>query len=210
NSLLNYPTIGSPLRSAMTWDEYIEPLDATRDDKPARSQSGETHEDFENPVEDTKTETRNDLPSPESERGAASVVSAPTGDEDSGRRRKSRKSHREREGSTSPRRSVSVAMSEPYESSRKRKRRSHRDDDDFEDAPSARSRSPHSSKRDDDDSRSKKKGGILSLFRRKTSDDVLCDEKKRTNGDDERSKHHRRRHSSEHVIDDFFETLKQF
>ncbi|KAI4748567.1 hypothetical protein E4T50_01156 [Aureobasidium sp. EXF-12298] len=205
NSLLNYPTIGSPLRSAMTWDEYIEPLDATRDDKPARSQSDETHEDFENPVEDTKTKTRNDLPSPESERGAASVVSAPTGDEDSGRRRKSRKSHREREESTSPRRSVSVAMSEPYESSRKHKRRSHRDDDDFEDAPSARSRSSHSSKRDDDDSRSKKKGGILSLFRRKTSDDVLSDEKKRTNGDDERSKHHRRRHSSEHVIDEFNE-----
>ncbi|KAG9669051.1 hypothetical protein KCU99_g2848, partial [Aureobasidium melanogenum] len=205
NSLLNYPTIGSPLRSAMTWDEYIEPLDATRDDKPARSQSDETHEDFESPVEDTKTETTNDLPSPESERGAASVVSAPTGDEDSGRRRKSRKSHREREGSTSPRRSVSVAMSEPYESSRKHKRRSHRDDDDFEDAPSARSRSSHSSKRDDDDSRSKKKGGILSLFRRKTSDDVLSDEKKRTNGDDERSKHHRRRHSSEHVIDEFNE-----
>ncbi|KAH0030476.1 hypothetical protein KCU78_g3061, partial [Aureobasidium melanogenum] len=205
NSLLNYPTIGSPLRSAMTWDEYIEPLDAVRDDKPARSQSDETYEDFENPVEDTKTETRNDLPSPESERGTASVVSAPTGDEDSGRRRKSRKSHREREESTSPRRSVSVAMSEPYESSRKHKRRSHRDDDNSEDAPSARSRSSHSSKRDDDDSRSKKKGGILSLFRRKTSDDVLSDEKKRTNGDDERSKHHRRRHSSEHVIDEFNE-----
>ncbi|KAG9693818.1 hypothetical protein KCU95_g3451, partial [Aureobasidium melanogenum] len=203
NSLLNYPTIGSPLRSAMTWDEYIEPLDATQHDKPARSQSDEAHDNFENPVEDTKTETRKDLPSPESERGAASIVSAPVGDEESGRRRKSRKSHREREKSTSPRRSASVAMSEPYESSRKHKRRSHRDDDDFEDAPSARSRSSHSSKRDDDESRSKKKGGILSLFRRKTSDDILGDEKKRTNGDDEHAKHHRRRHSSEHVVDEF-------
>ncbi|KAH0369901.1 hypothetical protein KCU65_g2990, partial [Aureobasidium melanogenum] len=205
NSLLNYPTIGSPLRSAMTWDEYIEPLDATQHDKPARSHSDETHDDFENPVEDTKMDTKKDLPSPESERGAASIVSAPVGDEESGRRRKSRKSHREREGSTSPRRSSSVAMSEPYESSRKHKRRSHRDDDDFEDAPSARSRSSHSFKRDDEESRSKKKGGILSLFRRKTSDDVLTSEKKRINGDDERSKHHRRRHSSEHAVDEFNE-----
>ncbi|KAG9844596.1 hypothetical protein KCU77_g9138, partial [Aureobasidium melanogenum] len=205
NSLLNYPTIGSPLRSAMTWDEYIEPLDATQHDKPARSQSDETHDDFENLVEDTKIETRKDLPSPESERGAASIVSAPAGDEDSGRRRKSRKSHRERDKSSSPRRSASVAMSEPYESSRKHKRRSHHGDDDFDDAPSARSRSSHSSKRDDDDSRSKKKGGILSLFRRKTSDDILSDEKKRTNGDDELSKHHRRRHSSEHGVDGFNE-----
>ncbi|KAH0221162.1 hypothetical protein KCU86_g1401, partial [Aureobasidium melanogenum] len=203
NSLLNYPTIGSPLRSAMTWDEYIEPLDATQHDKPARSQSDETHDDLENLVEDSKIETRKDIPSPESERGAASIVSAPAGDEDSGRRRKSRKSHRERDKSSSPRRSASVAMSEPYESSRKHKRRSHHDDDDdFDDAPSARSRSSHSSKRDDDESSSKKRGGILSLFRRKTSDDILSSELKRTNGDDEGSKHHHRRHSSEHVVDE--------
>ncbi|KAH0356810.1 hypothetical protein KCU81_g131, partial [Aureobasidium melanogenum] len=205
NSLLNYPTIGSPLRSAMTWDEYIEPLDTAQHDKPARSQSDENWDDLENPVEDTNMEIKKDLPSPESERGAASVVSAPVGDEENGRRRKSRKSHREREGSTSPRRSASVAMSEPFEGSRRHKRRSHRDDDGFEDATSARSRSSHSSKRDEDESRSKKKGGILSLFRRKTSDDILSNEQKRTNGDDERSKHHHRRHSSEYAVDEFNE-----
>ncbi|KAG9946401.1 hypothetical protein KCU85_g6530, partial [Aureobasidium melanogenum] len=205
NSLLNYPTIGSPLRSAMTWDEYIEPLNTAQHDKPARSQSDENWDDLENPVEDTNMETKKDLPSPESERGAASVVSAPVGDEENGRRRKSRKSHREREGSTSPRRSASVAMSEPFEGSRKHKRRSHRDDDGFEDATSARSRSSHSSKRDEDESRSKKKGGILNLFRRKTSDDILSNEQKRTNGDDERSKHHHRRHSSEYAVDEFNE-----
>lgn len=205
NSLLNYPTIGSPLRSAMTWDEYIEPLDATQHNSPARSRSDETHDNFENPVEDAKPEAGQDLPSPDSECGAASVVSAPAGAEDSGRRRKSRKSHREHEKSSSPRRSSSVAMSEPYESSRKHKRRSHRDDDDIDDASSARSRSSHSSRRDDDESRSKKKGGILSLFRRKTSDDISNNEQRRTHGDDESSKHHRRRHSSEHTIDEFDE-----
>jgi hypothetical protein len=201
NSLLNYPTIGSPLRSAMTWDEYIRPVDIEQHTQNAQSQSLENDYDAENPLNETTIETRRELPSPESEIGAQSIVSAPAGDEDSGRRRKSKKSHREREKSTSPRRSSSVAASEPIESSRKHKRRSHRDGTDLDDASSIRSRSSHSSKKDEEESKTKKKGGILSLFRRKTSDDAVSNEKKRTNDDDERSKHHRRRQSSEHAID---------
>lgn len=205
NSLLNYPAIGSPLRSAMTWDEYIEPMDVRKHDQPAQSQSNDAEYDDGHPIDETEVELRRDLTSPESERGAASIVSAPAGEEDSGRRRKHRKSHREREKSASPRRSTSVAMSEPYESSRKHKRRSQRDDADFDDASSIRSRSSHSSKMDDEEGKSKKKGGILSLFRRKTSDDVVGSEKKRANGDDERLKHNHRRRSSEHAIDEFAE-----
>ncbi|KAI4765166.1 hypothetical protein E4T52_02590 [Aureobasidium sp. EXF-3400] len=205
NSLLNYPAIGSPLRSAMTWDEYIEPMDVRQHDETTQPQSHGADYFAEHPLDKAEVETRRELTSPESERGAASIVSAPAGDEDSGRRRKHRKSHREREKSTSPRRSSSVAMSEPYETSHKHKRRSHRDDTDLDDASSIRSRSSHSSKRDDEESKTKKKGGILSLFRRKTSDDIVVSEQRRTNGDDERSKHHRRRQSSEHGIDELAE-----
>jgi hypothetical protein len=201
NSLLNYPAVGSPLRSAVTWDEYIGPLGV---EQHAQSQSLENDHEVENPLDETPIELRREFPSPESEIGAQSIVSAPAGDEDSGRRRKSKKSHRERDKSTSPRRSASVAASEPIESSRKHKRRSQRDEADLDDASSIRSRSSHSSKRDDEESKTKKKGGILSLFRRKTSDDVASKEQKRTD-DDERSKHHRRRQSSEHAIDEFSE-----
>jgi hypothetical protein len=205
NSLLNYPAIGSPLRSAMTWDEYIEPMDFRQHDESTQPQSHGADYFAEHPLDKTEVETRREFTSPESERGDASIVSAPAGDEDSGRRRKHRKSHREREKSTSPRRSASVAVSEPYESSHKHKRWSHRDAADLDDASSIRSRSSHSSKRDDEETKAKKKGGILSLFRRKTSDDVVGSEQKRINGDDERSKHHRRRQSSEHAIDELAE-----
>ncbi|THY54679.1 hypothetical protein D6C98_04449 [Aureobasidium pullulans] len=208
NSLLNYPAVGSPLRSAMTWDEYIEPISVTQNNEPTGSRSYEPRGDAGPPDEDKTAETGKDLPSPESERDATSVVSAPVGEEDGSRRRKIRKSHREREGSTSPRRSSSVAASEPYESSRKHKHRSRRDGEDVDDQSSvisARSRSSHSSRKDDDDSKSKKKGGILSLFRRKTSDDMVSEEKKRLSDDAERSKHHHRRRSSEQPIDDYEE-----
>ncbi|KAG2161195.1 hypothetical protein JADG_000934 [Aureobasidium aubasidani] len=208
NSLLNYPAVGSPLRSAMTWDEYIEPISVTQNNEPTGSRSYEPRGDAGPPDEDKTVETGKDLPSPESERDATSVVSAPVGEEDGSRRRKTRKSHREREGSTSPRRSSSVAASEPYESSRKHKHRSRRDGEDVDDRSSvisARSRSSHSSRKDDDDSKSKKKGGILSLFRRKTSDDMISEEKKRLSDDAERSKHHHRRRSSEQPIDDYEE-----
>ncbi|THY25202.1 hypothetical protein D6D01_05129 [Aureobasidium pullulans] len=208
NSLLNYPAVGSPLRSAMTWDEYIEPISVTQNNEPTESRSYEPLGDAGPPDEDKTVEAERDLPSPESERDATSVVSAPVGEEDGSRRRKTRKSHREREGSTSPRRSSSVAASEPYESSRKHKHRSRRDGEDVDDQSSvisARSRSSHSSRKDDDDSKSKKKGGILSLFRRKTSDDMVSEEKKRLSGDAERSKHHHRRRSSEQPIDDYEE-----
>ncbi|KAI4847323.1 hypothetical protein E4T44_04574, partial [Aureobasidium sp. EXF-8845] len=205
NSLLNYPAIGSPLRSAMTWDEYIGPMDIEQHTQNTQSQSLENDHDAENPLNESTLETRRELPSPESEIGAQSIISAPAGDEDSGRRRKSKKSHRERDKSTSPRRSSSVAVSEPHESSRKHKGRSYRDDGDVDDTSSIRSRSSHSSKKDDEESKTKKKGGILSLFRRKTSDDVVSNEKKRIYSDDERSKHHGRRQSSEHAIDEFDE-----
>ncbi|THY17915.1 hypothetical protein D6D00_08317 [Aureobasidium pullulans] len=208
NSLLNYPAVGSPLRSAMTWDEYIEPISVTQNNEPTGSRSYEPRGNAGPPDEDKAVETGKDLPSPESERDATSVVSAPVGEEDGSRRRKIRKSHREREGSTSPRRSSSVAASEPYESSRKHKHRSRRDGEDVDDQSSvisARSRSSHSSRKDDDDSKSKKKGGILSLFRRKTSDDMVSEEKKRLSDDAERSKHHHRRRSSEQPIDDYEE-----
>ncbi|THZ09321.1 hypothetical protein D6C95_01288 [Aureobasidium pullulans] len=208
NSLLNYPAVGSPLRSAMTWDEYIEPISVTQNNEPTGSRSYEPRGDPGPPDEDKTVETGKDLPSPESERDATSVVSAPVGEEDGSRRRKTRKSHREREGSTSPRRSSSVAASEPYESSRKHKHRSRRDGEDVDDRSSvisARSRSSHNSRKDDDDSKSKKKGGILSLFRRKTSDDMISEEKKRLSDDAERSKHHHRRRSSEQPIDDYEE-----
>jgi len=208
NSLLNYPAVGSPLRSAMTWDEYIEPISVTQNNEPTGSRSYEPRGNAGPPDEDKAVETGKDLPSPESERDATSVVSAPVGEEDGSRRRKIRKSHREREGSTSPRRSSSVAASEPYESSRKHKHRSRRDGEDVDDQSSvisARSRSSHSSRKDDDDSKSKKKGGILSLFRRKTSDDTVSEEKKRLSDDAERSKHHHRRRSSEQPIDDYEE-----
>ncbi|KEQ71663.1 hypothetical protein M436DRAFT_10614, partial [Aureobasidium namibiae CBS 147.97] len=203
NSLLNYPAIGSPLRSAMTWDDHIELMDVREYDQSAQTQSNNADYDNGHSLDDTEVELRRNLTSPESERGAASIVSAPAGDEDSGRRRKHRKPHREREKSASPRRSISVAASEPYESSRKHKRRSHRDDADLDDASSIRSRSSHSSRRDEEEGKGKKKGGILSLFRRKTSDDVVGSEQKRANGDEERSKYHRRRHSSEHANGEF-------
>ncbi|KAI5210077.1 hypothetical protein E4T39_00645 [Aureobasidium subglaciale] len=195
NSLLNYPAVGSPLRSAMTWDEHIEPIAATQSPELVDPQLYEPSSNVEQPTGETKTLVRGELPSPESEHGAESIVSAPVGEEDGDRRRKSRKS---REQSTSPRRSASVAASEPQESSRKHKRRSHRDSKDLDDASSttsARSRTSYSSKRDrdDEDNKTKKKGGILSLFRRKTSDDMASDEQKR-------SKNHRRRHSSEYTI----------
>lgn len=198
NSLLNYPAIGSPLRSAMTWDEYIEPMNVRQRSQSTHSQSHGADYDIEHDLDEAGV-------SPESERGAASIVSAPAGDGESGRRRKHRKSHRERETSTSPRRSASVAASEPYESSHKHRRRSHRDDAGLDDESSIRSRSSHDSRRDDEESKAKKKGGILSLFRRKTSDDVVSNGQKRSDGNEERSKHHRRRQSSEHTVDDFAE-----
>jgi hypothetical protein len=202
NSLFNTPTIGSPLRSAMTWDEYIEPMSVTDHADTANIQSDEAPKDVEQglsrSVEDATAPQDIDFPSPKSEHGAASIVSAPVGDEHAGRRRKSSKSHRERDHSTSPRRSASVAVSEPYESSRKQKPRSHRESREIDDASSVastRSRSSHSSKKEDEESRSKKKGGILSLFRRKTIDDVSSEEPRRSKGESEESRHHHRRRS---------------
>ncbi|KAI5206329.1 hypothetical protein E4T38_03891 [Aureobasidium subglaciale] len=195
NSLLNYPAVGSPLRSTMTWDQHVEPIAATQSSQPLDTQPYDIASDGGQPTGEMKTLARSDSPSPESERGTDSIVSAPVGEEHVDRRRKSRKS---RGYSTSPSRSVSVAVSEPYDNSRKHKRRSHRDSKDYDDTfstTSARSRASHSSKRDrdDEDGKTKKMGGILSLFRRKTSDDMASDEPNR-------SKNHRRRHSSEHTI----------
>lgn len=213
NSLFNSPTIGSPLRSAMTLDEYIEPISAQQTTEPEALRTSVPHEDDqqqEEPsrddgAEETKAPQQADLPSPESERGAPSVASAPDGREGSGRRHKSRKSRHEFEEPESHRRSASVAVSEPldsYERSRKHRHRSHRGGEDFDDVRSETSARSHSSRRGDEESKSKKRGGLLSLFRRKSLDNVSVEDFKRKPEERNHSKDRHRHQSSSHASGD--------
>lgn len=208
------PTVGSPLRSEVAYDDYIGSA------IPATSKDDRTERDFDLPREEQPSPTEvtdrklSDFPSPESERDARSVVSAPAGRDEEGRRHKSRRSRHEDEDYEHHERSRSVAASEPadvYESSKKSKRRS-KHDEDFDDAASVTSARSSRSKYEDEDSskkeKEKKKGGILGLFRRKSSDNaskVQEQEELDAEKDEEKKlkkRHHRRRSSERSQFDD--------
>lgn len=224
----NSPTVGSPLRSEVAYDDYIgsqfpatskddgnereydlpkDTREAQLDDRYPSDRSGD---------QGSPTEARDrkvaDFPSSESERDSRSVVSAPVGRDEESRRHKSRKSRHEDDYEPSGR-SRSVAASEPadvYESSKKGKRRSKCDSEDFDDAASVISaRSSHSKHEDEDSSKKKeKKSGIFGLFRRKSSDSTLKTQGQYlldTEKDDEtkhRKRHHRRRSSERSQYED--------
>lgn len=225
NSAISHsPTASSPLRSEITWDDYVGPGAARREvrrDSDEGKQAGHSHsperhsprsESLQRRAsEDISLPRRTSLPSPESERDARSVVSAPV-ERDDDRRHKSRKSRHEDDGHDASRRSRSVAASEPvdvYESSKRHKRRSKHDSGGFDDTASVVSTRSSRSRHDDDDStkKEKKSGGILGLFRRKSSDTttkIKEPEDRYDDREDEKKhrRHHRRKSSEREFHDD--------
>ena len=216
NSIVSHsPTAASPLRSEITYNDYVGPKALQSEDNSfADEPKDERYEPDQNTEQDVRdhagTPRSTNLPSPESERDVRSVVSAPVDDFDGGMTRKSRRSRHDindekNDDEHASRRSHSVAASEPtdvYNNSKKHKRRSKHDSEDFDDAASVpRARSSHS-RQDDDDaantkSKQEKKGGIFALFRRKSSDttpriEEQEDEDQDRDSDKKHKRHHRR------------------
>ncbi|GAB7346679.1 hypothetical protein MBLNU459_g1801t1 [Dothideomycetes sp. NU459] len=228
----NSPTVGSPLRSEIAWDDYVgsqvrgtsnedqhhhhQGLDQAKDSEKEQFKDRyfEDRPMQQEPVNESNDRRTTDLASPESDRDARSVVSAPTGYDENSARHKSRRSRHENDDYETSGRSRSVAASEPadvYESSKKHKRRSKRDGEDFDDTASVTSARSSRSKYDEEDSsksKKDKKGGILGLFRRKSSDSTS-----KSQGPDEldneldedkkhKKRHHRRKSSERDPYDD--------